>query len=220
MNRVYFYRSSNRHEQNKHADSIRELTINFIRMKVKNKFKIILILLIPVLVSCDRNRNTTGWDYFPDMFYSNAYETYTPNPNFEDGLTMRMPVEGTIAMGTIPFDYGIDPEERIRAGMELVTPYIPDEETLEKGKALFTTFCVNCHGVSGAGDGYLYTSGKYLVKPRSLVNENAIGLKDGEIFHSISLGYGSMGAHAAQVRYNDRWLIVSYIREVLQAEDN
>jgi mono/diheme cytochrome c family protein len=188
-------------------------------MKVMNKYSLSLFFLILFFASCDRNRNTTGWDYFPDMFYSSAYETYTPNPNFEDGLTMRVPVEGTIALGAVPFDYGIDIEERIRAGNELVNPYMPDEEVLEKGKQLFTTFCVNCHGESGAGDGHLYTSGLYLVKPRSLINENALDLKDGEIFHSITLGFGSMGAHGSQIRYNDRWLIVTYIREVLQVEN-
>ena len=37
-----------------------------------------------VLVSCDRTRSSTGWDYMPDMYYSNAYESYTANPNFAD----------------------------------------------------------------------------------------------------------------------------------------
>jgi mono/diheme cytochrome c family protein len=188
-------------------------------MKVMMKYNLSIFFLVVVFASCDRNRNTTGWDYFPDMFYSSAYETYTPNPNFEDGLTMRTPVKGTIAVGEVPFDYSIDTEDRVRAGKELVNPYIPGEEVLAKGKQLFSTFCVNCHGETGAGDGHLYTSGLYLVKPRSLIGETAVSLKDGEIFHSITMGYGSMGAHGAQIKYNDRWLIVTYIREVLQADN-
>jgi len=39
-------------------------------------------------------------------------------------------------------------------------------------------------------------------------------LKDGEIFHTITLGFGSMGAHGAQIRPEDRWKIVLYIRSL------
>lgn len=188
-------------------------------MKKMKRFSPVLLFLVLIFTSCDRNRNTTGWDYFPDMFYSNAYETYTPNPNFENGLTMRTPVEGTIAVGEVPFNYSIDPEERILAGEELVNPYMPNDETLKRGKELYSTYCVNCHGEKGSGDGHLYTSGLYPAIPRSLINQTAVDLKDGEIFHSITLGYGSMGPHGSLIRYNDRWLIVTYIREVLQAEN-
>jgi len=182
------------------------------------KYLSIVILFLVIVSSCDRNRNHPGWDYFPDMFYSEAYETYTPNPNFDDGKTMRVPVEGTIARDYIPFDYGIETEERTRAGLELKNPYAHNEKAVKGGGELYKAFCANCHGKAGNGDGHLYTSGKYLVKPRSLVNQTARNLKDGEIFHTISLGFGSMGAHESQIRYDDRWMIVSYIRAELQLE--
>ncbi len=41
-----------------------------------------LVLFSMSLSSCNRDRNNPGWDYFPDMFYSTAYETYSKNPNF------------------------------------------------------------------------------------------------------------------------------------------
>ena len=54
--------------------------------------KIAFLLLISVLLgSCNRDRNNPGWDYFPDMFYSTAYESFTKNPNFADSITMRVP---------------------------------------------------------------------------------------------------------------------------------
>ena len=68
--------------------------------------KILLCSLsLLVLVSCDRTRSSTGWDYMPDMYYSNAYESYTPNPNFSDDMTMRMPVEGTVPREMVPFPF-------------------------------------------------------------------------------------------------------------------
>ncbi len=165
---------------------------------------------------CDRDRNETGWDYFPDMFYSYAYESWTPNPNFEDGKTMRIPAEGSISRDIIPFQYTLDSGEKERAGAELVNPIPLGHETLVRGEKMFQVFCMDCHGSKGGGDGFLYTSGLYVAKPRSLVDDIARSLKDGEIFYSITLGFGSMGEHGSLIRQEDRWKIVHYIREDLQ----
>jgi len=51
-----------------------------------------------------------------------------------------------------------------------------------------------------------------------LTGKAADNLKDGEIFHSITLGFGSMGSHGSQIRTADRWKVVLYIRK-LQADD-
>ena len=91
-----------------------------------------------------------------------------------------------------------------------------DQFVLERGEKAYKVFCANCHGDEGKGSGYLYTSGKYLVKPRTLVADPALSLQDGEIYHSITLGFGSMGAHGAQIKPVDRWKIISYIQEELQ----
>ena len=63
----------------------------------------LLTVFLLALSSCDRDRHTTGWDYFPDMFYSNAYETYSPNQVMPDGKAMQAPVEGTISREMLPF---------------------------------------------------------------------------------------------------------------------
>jgi mono/diheme cytochrome c family protein len=175
---------------------------------------VFLLLLSAILYSCDRDRNHPGWDYFPDMFYSTAYETFTKNPNFIDGMTMRVPVPGTVPRGFTPFEYTIDPESRIRAGNELVNPILPTDENLSRGKIVYTTFCIGCHGIGGKGDGHLYTSHLYPLKPRSLTVASAAELRDGEIFHSITLGFGSMGAHGSQIRPDERWKLVLYIRKL------
>ena len=173
-----------------------------------------LILLSVILSGCNRNRNDPGWDYFPDMFYSTAYETFSKNPNFENGMTMRLPVPGTVPRGFAPFNYTIDAASRIKAGNELVNPFLPDSAVLVKGKEVFTTFCIGCHGIRGEGDGNLYVYGLYPVKPRSLMSETAIKLRDGEIYHSITLGFGSMGAHGSQIMPDDRWKLVLYLRKL------
>jgi hypothetical protein len=186
----------------------------------ETNIKGIFIILISVLLyGCNRNRNNPGWDYFPDMFYSTAYESYSINPNFENGMTMRLPVPGTVPRGFIPFDYTIDASSRTKSGNDLMNPFIPETEVVARGKEVYITFCIGCHGIRGEGDGQLYTSGLYPVRPRSLVAENAKKLRDGEIFHSITLGFGSMGAHGSQIKPDDRWKLVTYVR-ILQEESN
>jgi mono/diheme cytochrome c family protein len=167
-----------------------------------------------IILSCNRSRNNPGWDYFPDMFYSTAYETNSRNPEFKDGMTMRVPSAGTIPRGFTPFEYTIDPESRIKAGKELVNPISRTDESIQRGETVYSTFCIGCHGIRGEGDGRLYKSGLYPVKPRSLISETAGKLRDGEIYHSITLGFGAMGAHGSQVRADDRWMLVIYIREL------
>jgi mono/diheme cytochrome c family protein len=174
----------------------------------------LLVILLGNLYGCNWNRNDPGWDYFPDMFYSTAYETYSKNPNFKDGSTMRTPAPGTIPAGFTPFEYTIDPGSRIKAGKELVNPFAQGEEILTKGKNSYSVFCIGCHGNRGEGNGNLFTSGLYPMKPRDLSGKDGAKLKDGEIFHTITLGFGSMGAHGTQITPDDRWAIVLYLRKL------
>src|SRR5512133_1696302 len=179
--------------------------------------KTLMLLLLAINISsCNRDRNNPGWDYFPDMFYSTAYETNTKNPNFEDGITMRVPVAGTVPRDFTPFEYTNDPESRIKAGKELTNPVLMTPEALSRGKVVYATFCVGCHGVAGEGDGKLFTSGLYPLRPLTVSGESAAKLKDGEIFHTITLGIRSMGAHGSQIQTDDRWKIVLYIRKLQQ----
>jgi hypothetical protein len=172
----------------------------------------LLVILLVNLSACNRDRNNPGWDYFPDMFYSTAYETNTVNPNFKDGMTMRVPVAGTVSRDFTPFEYTNDPESRKKAGEELVNPFLKTSETLSRGKLIYTTFCLGCHGIGGNGDGRLFTSGLYPLKPLTISGESAVKLKDGEIYHTITLGIRSMGAHGSQIRPDDRWKLVLYVR--------
>ena len=173
-------------------------------------------LILLALVSCDRTRSSTGWDYMPDMYYSNAYESYTPNPNFSDEMTMRKPVEGTVSRGMVPFAYENSNEDRLAAGEALINPMELNSENLVQGKTSYEIFCLSCHGPLGDGQGHLFTSERYPYPPASLVNDQAKALKDGEIYHSITVGYGIMGAHGAMIEAEDRWRIILHIRENLQ----
>ena len=63
----------------------------------------VLLLSGVILWSCDRQKNMRGYDFIPDMVYSQAYETYSKNPNFHDSMTMRVPVSRNGSQRIHPF---------------------------------------------------------------------------------------------------------------------
>jgi mono/diheme cytochrome c family protein len=178
-------------------------------------FSLVACMVTIVLSSaCDRDRKHPGWDYFPDMAYSNAYETYSPNSVYEDGKTMQVPVEGTISRDALPFAYGTSTNERTRAGRELKNPLDNNPENLERGKQVYGVFCASCHGNQGDGKGHLVSSGVYKYPVRTIVSDQMRKRPDGELYHTITLGFGVMGAHGFMIQPEDRWSTIHYVREL------
>jgi mono/diheme cytochrome c family protein len=174
------------------------------------------IALLLNLTGCDRDNNHPGYDYFPDMAYSQAYETNSVNPNFKDGKTMREPVKGTISRDFIAYPYQKTDANRLLAGKTLSNPLEANAQNIERGKEVYLSFCIHCHGDLGDGKGHLFTSGKYPFPPKSLITDRMKAVPDGEIYHVITVGFGIMGAHGSQIRPEDRWKTVLYIRKELQ----
>jgi mono/diheme cytochrome c family protein len=174
-----------------------------------------LLAVLMIFVSCKRDNNYTGHAYFPDMAYSHAFETYGSSPNYTDSVVMMHPVEGTVPRGVIPYQYGAKSfDEQQRAGKELVNPFQPEKEVMQRGQEQFNIYCAMCHGEQGMGDGYLFTNKLFPVQPTSLRGDYVQNKPDGEIYHVITRGSisGLMGAHGSQILPEDRWKIVTYVK--------
>lgn len=163
--------------------------------------------------SCDHDRNKPGYTFYPDMEKSQAYETYSANPNFKDGKTNQLPVANTISRNYIPYRFVKTDSSLLAAGRELKNPYKGNDSVLVEGKRLYSIYCNSCHGDKGDGKGLLFTSGKYPYPPASLLTDKVRQRPDGELFHIISIGYGIMGAHQNLVTEKERWMIIEYIRQ-------
>ncbi len=189
----------------------------------KNMKHIVLaasVVLLLAMTSCDRTRSQKGYEYFPDMAHSLAYETYSTASSFTNGLANQLPVAGTIPRGIIPYQYPATPEGRLQAGIEITNPIDSANWDVAKGKVLFERFCVGCHGDDGSGKGHLFTSGKFAIQPASLVNERMLAAPIGEVYHVITAGWNTMGSHGPQIRPDDRWLIANYVKKELQKKPN
>ncbi len=185
-------------------------------------YKLTLVFLSSMLfLSCDRHRNMPGYDFMPDMVYSQAYDAYSENPVFRDSITNQMPVYGTMPREQVAFRYTVFPENRLFAGQTLLSRNEMVMRHVFEGKKLYTTFCSNCHGDSGKGDGYLITSKKLpaTVKVGDLSQERLVNASRGELFHVVTVGYGLMGSYGATLSEMDRWKIIEYVKVKIQGQE-
>jgi len=169
-------------------------------------------LLVSVLAACEPG-DKPGPEYIEDMARGPAYKAFAPNAATRNGITLQRPVIGTIARGYHPFHYAKGDAEGARAGRELTDPFHPDPPTLAKGKALYETYCQVCHGAEGKGDGPIAAK---IPPPSAYKSERVMGFLPGRLFHVITLGSNKMPSYAAQLSTDDRWLIITYVRAVLQ----
>lgn len=158
-----------------------------------------------------------SWQYFPDMAESPAYKAFESSPVTGDGKVLMAPATGTVPRGFMPFHYGSGEAEAARAGRELENPETATPEALARGRKVFETFCVVCHGPRGDGDGAVVAPGKFPMPP-SLTAKHARELPDGQLFHVVTWGGKLMPGYAAQIDARDRWRAIIHVR-AMQAEN-
>jgi mono/diheme cytochrome c family protein len=186
------------------------------------RFDLVLLVLVvgTLAVAFSIGRDVAQPNYAPlvegQMSRSPAYEAFSPNDNFPDGLTLRLPPAGTIARGQMPFHYNATPEDAVRAGVKLHNPFTgKDEKRLARGGVVFTNFCQVCHGPFGQGDGPVTLGG--FPSPPSLTAERAMHMPDGQMFHVLTRGQGRMPPVAPQLSPDDRWSSILYVRQLQQS---
>jgi mono/diheme cytochrome c family protein len=85
---------------------------------------------------------------------------------------------------------------------------------MKEAERLYLVNCGICHGTALDGNGPLWKGGDgpYPAAPRPLNADYAKNLSDGHYFHVITFGKGQMGSYASQLRPEQRWMVISYIR--------
>ncbi|WP_293956353.1 MULTISPECIES: cytochrome c [unclassified Sphingobacterium] len=210
---------------------------NMLAMNKKNLLGTLCaaVALTALVSSCgDKTTRSTGLEFSRNMYDPLAFNPDQPNANFADGKTAQTPPKGTDPIGFTRFEYANTLEDYERAGREVKSPLVVNAENLEKGKALFTTYCSVCHGVEGKGDGPI-TKDRSVTDSRGTrqlenfppppsyqrtdaANSSRGGLMadltDGKIYHTIYYGHNSMGSHASQLSPEERWKVVMYVHEL------
>jgi cbb3-type cytochrome c oxidase subunit III len=147
-----------------------------------------------------------------DMYNQPRYDPLEGSEFFPDMRSARPRVAGTIARGHLPADVT---RETGRKGDKFVER-LPLEVTpalLKRGQERFQIYCTPCHSRIGDGNGIVVLRGYR--RPPTFHSDRLRGLPDGQIFDTITRGFGVMPSYAHQVPVDDRWAIIGYMR-VLQ----
>lgn len=173
---------------------------------------VFLLGLDSLLAGDPRRRNL---EIFTEMAYSAAGESMSESPSLPGGTTQQPLVPGVVPRGFEPFRYAPTPEDAARAGRELANPVAADDAAaLARGARLYAVHCAVCHDAGGLGRGKVVERG--MIGPPSLLAVRALEMKDGEMFHIVTLGQGNMASYAAQIEPADRWKVIRHVR-ALQA---
>jgi mono/diheme cytochrome c family protein len=186
-------------------------------MKIVQHIAIITILVIG-LASCSEYTKKTGTAYMPDMSYSRAYEFYSNNPNYANGITAQAPVKGTIARGTLLPDHLDENDSNAYKALKYDGTFTAAQ--VEEGGRLYTIHCGVCHGNDMGGNGPLYNggAGKYPAAPANFKDAKYLNMPVGTMYHAIMYGKNLMGAYSSQLDGKQRWAVLAYMKKV-QAEN-
>lgn len=176
---------------------------------------------VAVAVSCAVAGFATYWGTklfaaLPPMIHMQEQprlEPYGRSASFAGGSSMRLPAAGTVARGHIPYPFQTQEEAAV-----LANPLPVTKEVLARGRKVYRDVCVVCHGVLGNGDHALGAA--YGAQPANLLGASfgRDQYPDGKLYHAIVKGKNSMPAYAADVRGDDRWAVVHYVRALQRAQ--
>lgn len=150
-------------------------------------------------------------ELFPDMDRQPKLRPQTTSTFFDDALSYRPAVPGTVARGSA-FEETAYNTGRIPGTTNFVelAPVTIDEGLLKRGQDRYGIYCGICHGAGGDGKGI---TGKYgMVAMANFHDKRIVVMPDGEIFNTITYGKPLMGGYAANIPIADRWAIVAYVR--------
>ena len=159
---------------------------------------------------------------FPDMERQPKLRPQTANAFFDNGMSSRLPVAGTIARSQ-PVQVGDRlvyswEDSPLTTGFVTgttnfveVSPLPVTDELLRRGQQVFNINCAACHSKLGDGNGTPKRINAMAVVA-NLHDKRIVGLADGELFNTVSYGKGLMLGYAATLPIQDRWAAIAYLR--------
>ena len=89
------------------------------------------------------------------------------------------------------------------------------QASVHRGSQVYNIYCISCHGATGTGDGPIAKRG--FPPPPPLPTGKSVQMKDGQLFHILTSGQGSMSSMAAQLTRDRRWDVINYVRSIQQS---
>ena len=201
-----------------------------------NMIKLAACSALALLASCQPGAKSekTPIHLNPNMDWQEKYKAQAESSFYEDGRSMRTPVEGTVAFGNLRADDliyrgedGNGQAAKEMPSLEQLGWTVEEMPYLEKGKEMqaflkrgqqrYEIYCTPCHGSTGDAQGIVAKKGYPAVANLLL---DFYKKKDvGTIYQAIHKGVnnGNMPSYAGQIGdVKDRWAIVAYVRLLQQ----
>ena len=144
--------------------------------------------------------------YDENMRVGRMWETPAVRPHEQPMLIM--------APGVVPLGGG-EAEYRNAKAEDLKSPFKNDDsEAAASGKALYFTYCAQCHGKYHDGNGTVGQS--FTPLPSDLQSDKVQSLTQGTLFKEISYGIpnGRQPALATTIEITDRWRIIAFVKSL------
>ncbi len=174
-------------------------------MKCSRSAIAVLLFLVVGLLGCERRQA---------MYKQPKFKPYQENDFYADKRSARPLVEGTVARGKI--------DDHLNLGVvdgKPVSdyPFPITRKEIERGMNRFNIFCTPCHSRTGDGWGMVVQRG--LKHPPSLHEARLKAAPVSHFFNVITNGIGMMSGYGAQIKPEDRWAIIAYVRALQQSQD-
>ncbi len=183
---------------------------------MKKIFKFIsgfLIITSAILTTgCGKDTSKPNIEIIQDMSESPAIKPQEYDEGSPNHSGMRVPPEGTRPIGFTPYKYATNFDEAAKNKNPLAEDF--SEESLKVGLKFYQTNCLLCHGAQGQGLENSSITEKMASKPPSLLSAKIIKWTDGQIYHVITMGQGTMGPYASHIPQAYRWQVVNYVRHL------
>jgi mono/diheme cytochrome c family protein len=150
-----------------------------------------------------------------DMHDQPKYIPLRESAFFGDLRSARPLVEGTVARGHLHDDPLLYSGKAGNADAT-VFPFAVDARVMTRGQERFDIYCSPCHGRTGQGDGMVVRRGYR--RPPSYHQDRLRDAPVGHFFDVITNGFGAMPDYASQIKAEDRWAIVAYVRALQLSE--
>jgi mono/diheme cytochrome c family protein len=134
---------------------------------------------------------------------------------FGDDRSARPLLAGTVARGHLDDDTLLH-TGRVGKADATVFPFPITEQTMARGRERFDIFCSPCHGRTGQGDGMVVRRG--FRRPPTFHQDRLRTAPVGHLFDVVTNGFGAMPDYAVQIRAEDRWAIIAYVRALQLSE--
>lgn len=137
------------------------------------------------------------------------YDPYEPSSFFDDGMSARPRIAGTVARGELSTNPLLD-TGKINGQVADGYPFALTREIVDRGEQRYNIYCSQCHGRVGDGNGMIPSRG--FRRPPSFHTDTLRAQPTGHFFDVMTNGFGSMPPYKTMIPAADRWAIVAYIR--------